>query len=448
LINLLAVLYAPDSSGYGTGESSSSGVKVVGTLDEKSGIPQGPYFMSATTGDVYMAYRLYSDFAGAFTESVLASPDGNFTTLAAAISGTASLTIGVPSRLYYSPSAEKPLAGVRFGIKDIYNIAGVKTSNGNRAWYNLYPPAAANSVVVQKLVDAGAIIVGKQKTSQFANGQMATADWVDYHSPFNPRGDGYQDASSSSAGAGASMGSYPWLDIAVGSDTGGSIRGPSQVQGLFGNRPSHGAVELTGVMPLSPTLDTGGFLTRDPVLWATAQEVLYGKSPSYRSYPKKILTYSFPSNGSASPANALLLTFVSKLQSFLSANVTAVNLTTQWAASHSANSTSSLTELLNLTYPVIISKQQTKLVRDPFYADYAAAHDGRRPFVDPAPLVRWGFGDAHPDSALDEAIYIKTLFMNWFQSNVLVSDLRTCSNAFMVYVGSTGTSNARNVYIR
>ena len=56
----------------------------------------------------------------------------------------------------------------------------------------------------------------------------------------------YQDPSSSSAGAGSSIGSYPWLDAALGSDTGGSIRGPSQSQGLFGNRPTHGLVSLNG----------------------------------------------------------------------------------------------------------------------------------------------------------------------------------------------------------
>jgi hypothetical protein len=444
----LTVIYATDTSVLEDDDMASYGVNIVGMLDESAGVPGGPYFMSAATGDIYMAYRLYSDFAGSFTESLFATPTGNFTTLSAAIEGTASLTIGVPSRLYHTPSSEMPLAGVRIGIKDIYDIAGVKTGNGNRAFYNLYPPATVNSVVVQKLIDAGAVIVGKQKTSQFANGQMATADWVDYHSPFNGRGDGYQDPSSSSAGAGASMGSYPWLDIAVGSDTGGSIRGPSQMNGLFGNRPSHGAVELTGVMPLSPDLDTAGFLTRDPDLWAIAQEVLYGPLPTYGSYPRRILTVNFPTNASSSTANGLALGFLAKLQSFLSANISAVNLTSQWAASVPSNSTSSLATLLNITYPVIISKQQTRLVRNPFYADYAAIHDGRRPFVDPAPLVRWAYADAVPDSLLDEALYNKTLFQDWFQSNVLIADPITCSNAFMIYLGGTGMSNARNQYLR
>ena len=408
IINLLAVTYIPAGSMLGNETGDDYAVDSVGMLDESGSVPPGPYFMSAATGDVYMAYRLYSDFAGSFTEPIFASPDGNYTILPARIPGAASLTIGVPSRLYYTPSAEKPLAGVRVGMKDIYDIAGVKTGNGNRAFYNLYPPATANSVVVQRLVDAGAVIVGMQKTSQFANGERATADWVDYHSPFNARADGYQDPSSSSSGAGSSMGTYPWLDIAVGSDTGGSIRGPSQVQGLYGNRPTWDLVPLTGVMPLSPTFDTAGFLTRDPRLWGTAQEVLYGGLPSYSAYPSQILTFDFPTNAS-SVGNGIILGFLETLQSFLSANISTFNVTTAWAATRPADVTASLTDLVNLTYAITVSKQQAQLVRDPFYADYGAIHDGRLPFVDPSPLTRWTWGDTYPDSSLDEALYNKTL---------------------------------------
>ena len=448
MVKLFAVTYVAAGSMLGNETGDDYAINSVGTLSDSASVPPGPYFMSAETGDVYMAYRLYSDFGGSFTEPIFASPDGNYTTLPAAITGTASLTVGVPSRLYYSPSADQPLAGVRVGIKDIYDIAGLKTGNGNRAFYNLYPPASANSVVVQRLVDAGAVLIGKQKTSQFANGERATADWVDYHSPFNARADGYQDPSSSSSGAGASIGSYPWLDIAVGSDTGGSIRGPSQVQGLYGNRPTYDLVPLTGVMPLSPTFDTAGFLTRDPQLWGTAQEVLYGGFPTYSAYPSQILTYNFPTNASSSVGNGLILSFLETLQSFLSANVSTFNATTAWEAGRPANVTASLSELTNLTYAITVSKQQARLVRDPFYEDYGAVHDGRLPFVDPSPLIRWTWGDTYPDSALDEALYNKTLFKDWFNSNVLTPDPVTCSNAFLMYVGSTGTSNARNVYFK
>jgi Amidase len=149
---------------------------------DSSTIPSGPYFLEASTGSVYMAYRLYSDFAGAFSQPLIQTPTGGSAVLSAQIAGSDSLTIGVPSRLYYTATSEQPLAGVRVGIKDIYDLEGIRTSNGNRAYYNLYPPRTANAVAVQKLIDAGAVVVGHQKASQFANGEIATTDWVDYHS--------------------------------------------------------------------------------------------------------------------------------------------------------------------------------------------------------------------------------------------------------------------------
>lgn len=81
-----------------------------------------------------------------------------------------------------------------------------------------------------------------------------------------------------------------------------------------------------------------------------------------------------------------------------------------------------------------------------FYDDYANFHDGRRPFVDPAPLIRWNFGDGYPESARDEALANKTLFMNWFGTNILKQSNTTCSESLFLYVGSTATANERNQY--
>ena len=230
-------------------------------ISKSKTIPQGPYLLSPT-GNLYQPYRLYADTEGAFTQPIVPYDvnRGIYAALPATVPGINAPGIAVPSRLSYTRTEAKPLAGVRIGIKDIYDITGLRTSDGNRAFYELYPRRNATAEPVQRLIDAGAILVGKMKTSQFANGEVATADWVDYHEPFNPRGDGYQDTSSSSAGAGSGIGSYPWLDLALGSDTGGSIRGPSQVQGVYGNRPSHGLVPLTNTMSLAPPLDTAGFL--------------------------------------------------------------------------------------------------------------------------------------------------------------------------------------------
>ncbi|KAG8411754.1 hypothetical protein J3459_016262 [Metarhizium acridum] len=240
------------------------------TLDDS--IPDGPYFMSSW-GSIFQAYRLYSDTQASFSETTIPDGNGGFAVLPANIPGQ-SLAVAVPSRLYFKPTPEKPLAGVRLGIKDIYDLKGVKTSNGNRAWYNHYAVADATAPAVQNLINAGAIVVGKMKTSQ---------------------GDGYQDGSSSSTGPASGEASYPWLDITLGSDTGGSIRSPSQAQGLYGNRPSHGLVSMDRVMPLAPEYDTAGIFARDPRLWASTAQALYLDNITLQStYPTSVLAGRFP----------------------------------------------------------------------------------------------------------------------------------------------------------
>ncbi|KAH6991375.1 glutamyl-tRNA amidotransferase [Ilyonectria sp. MPI-CAGE-AT-0026] len=448
----LILLGGLDKSNSST--QSCSGNKLSTMLPlQNAHIPSGPYFLQTSTGDVHQAYRLYEDFAGAFTQSLLQRPDGRFQTLSAQVTTSASVTVGVPSRLYFTPSQSKPLAGVRMGVKDIFALAGVKRSNGNRAWYGLYPPANVTGTAMQNLIDAGAVIVGLQKPSQFANGETATADWVDYHAPFNPRGDGYQDTSSSSAGAGASVASYEWLDLAVGSDTGGSIRGPAGVQGLFGNRPTHGLVSLDNVMPLSPKLDTAGFLARDPEIWDAASAALYiGNYTSFADrspkYPKTLYVLGFPLKNDS--ATQIQRKFASDLALFLNTSVTTLDLAKEWAASGPAPArTQNIHEFLNLTYAALITKDQTKLLRDPFYKDYAAAHDGRRPFIDPVPLARWAWADTQPNSILDDAVTNKALFMNWFNEKILPTDHDplTCSSGFLLHIDSTGGFSSRNHYL-
>ena len=218
---------------------------------------------------------MYNDENQSFLYGTIPDGDNGFQTLSARIAGAATETIGVPSRLYFTPTPEKPLAGMRLAVKDIYDVKGLRTGCGNRAFWQLYPPKTRTAPSIQRLLDGGMVLVGKTKTSQFANGEAATADWVDLHAPYNPRGDGYQDGSSSSTGSGTAVAAYPWLDIAVGTDTGGSMRGPAGVNGVFGNRPSHGAVALDDVMPLSPALDTAGIFARDAKSWAVAGEWWY-----------------------------------------------------------------------------------------------------------------------------------------------------------------------------
>ncbi|KAL3431471.1 amidase signature domain-containing protein [Aspergillus tetrazonus] len=413
-------------------------------------IPPGPYFLDPVTGNVYEAYLLYSDVMGSFTQGLIATGNNTYDVLPASLQGYDSLTIGVPSRLYYTKTPEKPLAGVRLGVKDIYDIRGVKTGCGNRAYYDLYPVANTTGPAIQSLIDAGAVVVGKMKTSQFANGETATADWVDYHSPFNARGDGYQDPSSSSSGPGSGIGAYPWLDLAVGSDTGGSIRNPSQVNGCFGNRPSFDLVSLDNVMPMSPLLDTAGFLTRDSKLWKTASEVLYAPSglKSYTKYPKSIKTIDFPTEPSTE-ANKVLLSFLHKLSRFLgNATVSPLDYDRLWEQTKPSTvpSDTTLTSLLNLTYAILITKQQFPLLGAKLYEDYAAANGGRRPFIDPVPLSRWNWGLGYADEQLEVEINNKETFKSWWNSTVQVFDEETCADNLVLYVGTAATPTYRNVY--
>lgn len=76
---------------------------------------------------------------------------------------------------------------LRCGVKDIFDLKGLRTSGGNRAFYDLYSARNTTGSSIQRLIEAGVVIVGKMGTVQFANGDNPTADWVDFHCPFNPR---------------------------------------------------------------------------------------------------------------------------------------------------------------------------------------------------------------------------------------------------------------------
>lgn len=138
----------------------------------------------------------------------------SFQAIASQSSEGLSKTIPVPSRHYHQITPEKPLAGARMSLKDNFDIEGVRTTLSSRAWAELYPAATTNGPFVKHLLDQGAIIVGKTKTTQLSAGN----EWVDFQSPINPRGDRYQEPSGSSTGAAASLAGYSWLDFAVGGE--------------------------------------------------------------------------------------------------------------------------------------------------------------------------------------------------------------------------------------
>ncbi|KAJ5598801.1 hypothetical protein N7537_008885, partial [Penicillium hordei] len=411
-------------------------------------VPKGPYFYSPQTGEIYQAFRLYSDHQLAFTEAALSDGAGGFKPLPATSSGAMTKSIAVPSRLYYTPTSTKPLAGLRLGVKDIFDLKGLRTSGGNRAFYDLYPPRNTTGPALQRLIDAGAIVVGKMGTVQFANGDNPTADWVDFHCPFNPRGDGYQSPGGSSSGPGAGIASYDWLDIAVGSDTGGSMRNPGGMQGLFANRPSTGAVSLDNVLPLCHALDTAGVFARNAATWSKVIHAWYPNFTSYREYPKRLFyqNSSFPSSNTTS--GAMLEEFFMKVEDFLGTKRVFVDVASHWEKSRPSETPSNITDLLSTTYAVLVSVDQYRSLSLPFYADYAAKHDGRRPFVNPGPLARWTWGQNNGgDTAYSEAMKNKTIFKDWWESDGYgKADKQTCSEGIYMYPYSKGQTKYRNAY--
>lgn len=201
-------------------------------------------------------------------------------------------------------------------------------------------------------------------------------------------------------------------------------------------------------MPLAPELDTAGFLTRDPAIWSAAANVMYGGVKRYSAFPKTIYTLGFPT-ARTTVANGILLDFLANLTSIVGGNASAVSIASAYAAKPPTGAaTTDVNQLLNITYPILIGQEQINLVRNPFYAAYSAAYGGRLPFVDPAPLIRWGFAASYPSSALTDANTNKTVFMNWFQNNLLIPNYNstTCSNALMLYVGASANPTYRNVY--
>ena len=168
------------------------------------------------------------------------------------------------------PTADGPLAGLRFAIKDLIDIAGRPTGCGNPTWRDTHSPAAAHAVCVEQLLAAGAHCVGKTVTDELAFSLIGENHF--YGTPLNAAAPGRVPGGSSSGSASAVA--CGLADFALGTDTGGSVRVPASNCGIWGLRPSHGFVSVAGVMPLAPSLDTVGILARSGEVLRRSAEVL------------------------------------------------------------------------------------------------------------------------------------------------------------------------------
>lgn len=169
-------------------------------------------------------------------------------------------------------SGKGPLAGLAFGVKDIYDIAGHKTGFGSPDWLATHAPATDTAPVVASLLVAGANMLGKTQTDELTyslNGENAH-----YGTPLNVNAPGRIPGGSSSGSAAAVAGGL--VDFALGSDTGGSVRAPASFCGIYGIRPTHGRISLEGACALAKSFDVAGWFARDAALLECVGQVLLG----------------------------------------------------------------------------------------------------------------------------------------------------------------------------
>jgi Asp-tRNA(Asn)/Glu-tRNA(Gln) amidotransferase A subunit family amidase len=400
----------------------------------------GPYLLHPS-GGVTKVYKLYWDHNFAFVESVTEGSNGTYVPVTGLASTDAygALSIAVPSRLYYPlPTEDKPLSGKRLGVKDIYDLKGVRTSGGNRAYRDLTEPALASAPALQRLIDMGAVVIGKTKTTQFALGERPTADYVDQFAPFNPRGDGYQHPQGSSAGTGAGLASYDFMDIATGSDTGGSVRLPAMANGLFGMRITNASLPLDGILPISAVFDTPGVLARSPKLLQAVHKKWY-PARSYTTYPKRLVLPEefWPTvNQTSMP---IFTSFISKLATFLDATTTTINTNASFNAY--SNTTAGLSTYIGLSYSNITNYDQYHLLAQPFRQRYRAKF-GKSPYINPQTRVRWERAATLPLSSYQNATQRYQTFQSWFRSTLTPS----CESTLVLYPMGAGTEDYRDIY--
>jgi amidase len=188
------------------------------------------------------------------------------------------------SNVVIQGAATGPLAGMTFAAKDLFDVRGFVTGSGNPDWAATHAAAGRSAWAVQRLLDAGATLVGKTITDEISLGLLG----INRHhgTPLNPKAPDLVPGGSSSGSASAVAGGL--VDTALGTDSGGSVRVPSSFTGLYGLRPTHGAISVAGMATQSPSFDTVGFFARDAATFAKVGEVLL-QAPAATALPTELL---------------------------------------------------------------------------------------------------------------------------------------------------------------
>ncbi len=167
-----------------------------------------------------------------------------------------------------------PLSGLTFAAKDLFDVAGVPTGGGNHDWPTGRAFPAKHAWAVQTLLDSGATLIGKTVTDEVSLGILGENAFDG--TPLNTKAPDHVPGGSSSGSAAAVAAGL--CDTALGTDTGGSVRVPASFCGLYGIRPSHGRLDVAGMLPQAPTSDTTGWFARDAETFARVSSVLLGEA--------------------------------------------------------------------------------------------------------------------------------------------------------------------------
>lgn len=166
---------------------------------------------------------------------------------------------------------DRLLSGLTLAVKDIFDVEGCRTGCGNPDWLRTHEPADKSAPVVEKLIAAGATMIGKTVTEEMAYSLIG--ENAHYGAPVNVNAPG-RVAGGSSSGSAAAVAAGD-AHLALGSDTGGSVRIPASFCGIYGLRPTHGRIPLDGVMPLAASYDTIGWFARDPAVMSGVGHILF-----------------------------------------------------------------------------------------------------------------------------------------------------------------------------
>lgn len=206
-----------------------------------------------------------------------------------------------------------PLCGVPVGVKDIYDVAGLPTRAGSRSRQQI-APAVQDSALVARLRAAGALIVGKTATTEFAYADPAPTrnPWNLEHTP-----------GGSSSGSAAVVAARV-VPVALGTQTVGSVLRPAAFCGVVGFKPTWGRLALDGVVPLAWSLDTAGWLTRtveDAALVWHAVTGDTGAWPLRARQPRRVVLWHDPFAGQPAPELAMQETLANAAQRLADASV-------------------------------------------------------------------------------------------------------------------------------